>query len=65
MPEIGTKTKYVFLFKSHNITGVETVELVLYSVSIALVRAKYRDFPGDPVLKTPRFQCREHIFSPW
>ena len=65
MPEIGTKTKYVFLFKSHNITGVETVELVLYSVSIALVRTKYRDFPGDRVVKTPYFQCREHIFSPW
>ena len=23
---------------------------------------KYRDFPGGPVVKTPSFQCREHVF---
>ena len=23
------------------------------------------DFPGSPVVKTPRFHCREHGFDPW
>ena len=23
------------------------------------------DFPGDPVVKTPRFHCRGHGFDPW
>ena len=25
----------------------------------------YRDFLGDPVLKTLPIQCRRHRFSPW
>ena len=24
-----------------------------------------QDFPGDPVAKTPCFQCRGHAFDPW
>ena len=24
-----------------------------------------RDFPGTPVVKTPRFHCRGHGFDPW
>ena len=24
-----------------------------------------RDFPGGPVIKTPRFHCRGHRFDPW
>ena len=24
-----------------------------------------RDFPGGPVVKTPRFQCRGRGFDPW
>ena len=31
-------------------------------VSIEQVR---RDFPGGPVVKTLRFQCRGHMFDPW
>ena len=23
------------------------------------------DFPGDPVVKTPRSQCKGHRFHPW
>ena len=23
------------------------------------------DFPGGPVVKTPRFRCRGHGFHPW
>ena len=23
------------------------------------------DFPGSPVVKTPRFHCRGHGFDPW
>ena len=26
---------------------------------------KEGDFPGGPVVKTPRFQCRGHGFDPW
>ena len=28
-------------------------------------KLKGRDFPGGPVVKTPRFYCREHRFYPW
>lgn len=24
-----------------------------------------KDFPGDPVVKTAHFHCREHKFYPW
>ena len=24
-----------------------------------------RDFPGGPVVKTPRVHCRGHGFNPW
>ena len=30
-----------------------------------LKKWKYRDFPGGPVVKTPRFHCRGHRFNPW
>ena len=23
------------------------------------------DFPGGPMVKTPRFRCRRHMFDPW
>ena len=26
---------------------------------------KASDFPGSPVVKTPRFQCRGQVFDPW
>ena len=25
----------------------------------------FRDFADSPVVRTPRFHCREHEFSPW
>ena len=27
--------------------------------------AKFRDFPGGPVVETPCSQCRGHEFHPW
>ena len=29
------------------------------------VKKERRNFPGDPVVKTPRFHCRGHGFDPW
>ena len=26
---------------------------------------QYHNFPGGPVFKTSRFQCREYGFNPW
>ena len=28
-------------------------------------KVRRRDFPGGPVVKTPRFHCRERRFNPW
>ena len=30
-----------------------------------LSELRYSDFPGGPVVKTPRVQCRERRFCPW
>ena len=43
--------------KDQKIMGIE---LLLNIKSIKIL-----DFPGSPVAKTPRFQCRGHGFDPW
>ena len=46
--------KLPFLFPGH--VGTEKKRIMIRSS---------KDFPGGPVVKTPRFQCRGRGFDPW
>ena len=41
-----------------------TSQQLWVSKFLCLKKKKSRDFPGGPVVKTPRFQCRGHWFDP-
>ena len=42
-----------------------TVCRVLISLIIGIKNARFSDFPGGPIVKTPCCQCRGSGFNPW
>ena len=47
---------------SNNFTFPKILRLLL---GFVLKKMGWREFPGGPVVKTPRFHCGEHGFDPW
>lgn len=36
-----------------------------HSISVCVVKLKFREFPGGPVVRTSNFHCRGHRLNPW
>ena len=72
----AVKTKYVYkaVEKASRATfkgqctfwdpGQEPIVSVLDCKVLRHQKKKYVDFPGGPVVRTPRFHCRGHGFDP-
>ena len=51
--------------KTHIHKRKKWINDVIKTKNFRVSRPKSWDFPGDPVAKTPRFQCRVPRFNPW